>query len=833
MAEQNKTISRFLSGLWRHMGCNSWLLAAVILLGTGLVTEGQQVTRPAESPTTPLPPGAAPPPTPSVRPGEAAPPAGPIPFSEVHAQAKAIATTLRSIEAGLLSDSITDTIATGLPELMRECEPRLDENSKILLANPSLGILSRLADGWQQTTSELSAWDRQCVGRIKLLDSQRVRLTELESRWEATRSAASTANVPANIKADIENALAALRLTHKAVDSRREQVLALQSRIVEEKARIAEMITAIKHARVEVLDGLFVQNGPPIWSRWEGEQTQQSLAAEVRNSLGSQWDALRLYARRTAIGFCLHLLVIMLLGGALLAVRRRALELAGAEADLKRAAVIFDAPLATAVLLSVLLSRWIYPQAPRLLTVILGAVALIPTILILRRLIERSLYPVLNGLAAFYFMSQLRDVLAASPLLSRRLFLAEFLAGILFLGWLIRSERLSATPGAEQSRLRRMTWFGARVALAGSAAAFVANLVGYIDLGNYLGSAILNSVNLAAILYTLARVLDALFAFALRLWPLVLLDLVRRHQQALRRLVRNLLQAVGIVLWTLYTLEQLGLREPLATKTNEILNARLSIASFYFTPAHLFVFCVTVWASFLLSRFLRFLLAEDVYPRVHLAQGIPYALSTLLHYIILLTGFYIAIAALGFDMNRFTILAGAFGVGFGFGLQNVINNFVSGLILLFERPVKVGDVVQLEGAAQPTPPGVVERIGMRASVIRVADGSEVIVPNGNLISQRVTNWTYSNRRRSIDIAISVPSNTEPQRVLELLQRVAAENPHLIKDPPPEALFVKFGSGVLNFELNAWTDHYDQWQRIRSDLATAIHAALSQENILIS
>ena len=112
----------------------------------------------------------------------------------------------------------------------------------------------------------------------------------------------------------------------------------------------------------------------------------------------------------------------------------------------------------------------------------------------------------------------------------------------------------------------------------------------------------------------------------------------------------------------------------------------------------------------------------------------------MLHYVILLVGFFVALGALGIDLTKVTILAGAFSVGIGFGLQNVINNFVSGLILLFERPIKVGDVIEVGGNL-----GEVSRIGIRASVIRTADGSEVIVPNGSLISSQVTNWTFSDR----------------------------------------------------------------------------------------
>ena len=114
-----------------------------------------------------------------------------------------------------------------------------------------------------------------------------------------------------------------------------------------------------------------------------------------------------------------------------------------------------------------------------------------------------------------------------------------------------------------------------------------------------------------------------------------------------------------------------------------------------------------------------------------------------------------------------TLLPGAFTVGIGFGLQNVINNFVSGLILLFERLIKIGDVIEVGGNVAE-----VSRIGIRASVIRTADGSEVIVPNGSLISNQVINWTYSDRNRAVEISVNVVGDVDPQRVVELLKSTA-------------------------------------------------------------
>src|SRR5262249_42934582 len=158
----------------------------------------------------------------------------------------------------------------------------------------------------------------------------------------------------------------------------------------------------------------------------------------------------------------------------------------------------------------------------------------------------------------------------------------------------------------------------------------------------------------------------------------------------------------------------------------------------------------------------RFVLEEDIYPRVTLPRGVPFALSTLLHYFILVFGFFVALGVLGVDFTKTTILAGAFGVGIGFGLQNVVNNFVSGLILLFERPVQVGDTVVIRDVS-----GEVQHIGIRSCIVRTADGAEVILPNAVLISDPVTNWTLSNRLRRITLAVGVGYDSDPARVIEL------------------------------------------------------------------
>src|SRR6185295_11023254 len=238
--------------------------------------------------------------------------------------------------------------------------------------------------------------------------------------------------------------------------------------------------------------------------------------------------------------------------------------------------------------------------------------------------------------------------------------------------------------------------------------------------------------------------------------------------------------------------------------------------------ADLLVFALTVGAAFTVSRFLRFLLAEEVFPRLSLGRGLPQALSGVMHYALLLIGFLLALAVLGVDLTKITILAGAFGVGIGFGLQNVVNNFVSGAIILFERRINVGDAVRISDVE-----GQVQQMGMRACVVRTWEGAEAIVPNASLTTEKVVNWTLSDRRRRVDVAVGVAYGTPPEKALEVLLAVARAHSRVLEYPEPVALFRGFGDSALQVELRCWTDRFEQWVQTQSELAVAVYGALRE------
>ena len=353
------------------------------------------------------------------------------------------------------------------------------------------------------------------------------------------------------------------------------------------------------------------------------------------------------------------------------------------------------------------------------------------------------------------------------------------------------------------------------------------NVAGYVSLARLLGDATLRSAYLGLILYAALRIVDALLVLAVHGRPLALLRVVREHRELMLARTENFLQWVALVLWGLAVLQLFWISDKVFQYTRDVMNHPVGFGELTVTPRELIQFGIIIWVSFLVSRFIRFVLEEDVYGRLSLPTGIPYAISKMLNYVVLLAGFFMALAALGFHLTNFAILASAFTVGVGFGLQNIVNNFVSGVILLFERPVKVGDVVQLGDAA-----GVVGQIGIRASVIRTTGGAEVIVPNALFISSQVTNWTLSNSQRGIEIDVNVAAGPKPQDVIDLLTRVASAHPLVSESPRPVGMLAKFTADTYSYELHCSTDRVESWMSIRSDLTVAVSDALTKANMAV-
>lgn len=763
----------------------------------------------------------------SAPPAKPAPAPTPIPLANVPLEAQSALDALQEIDAIAARDqSSAQAIDGTLSELTKEIDARLAHDRWLLTTSSTLEVLYLLKLAWHGVDVRLSAAARELTQDAASLGTQLGRLDKLNKVWQATLLSAKRPETPPPVLQRVQGVADAVGRTQQAAESGAAQVLGVQGRLSEQEARVRTALSSIEQGENRTLRSLSVRDSPPIWGLKTGLATEWAQRSGEAFSL--QRKASAAFIKRLPFTFLIHALLIVLMAAVLHGMRRRIRTVAADKPALQCALPILELPVSTAFALSMLFIPAIYAQAPLLIHASMAAVTLIPTVVILRRLLDRHAYPLLNAMVILYFVGRLQVLAASLPVLDRFIFLGQVLGATAFAVWVLRNWRVPAEAVETQRLIGRVIRAMAKVGLVILPATFLATVFGYVNLGNLLGIVFLRSVYLAAVLYAAVRILEALTIIALQVRPLGSLRVVSLHRSMLQRRACRVLAFLAFLFWLNLLLSFFGLREPLIASTEAALNANLAIGSLSVTPGHILAFLITVWASFLASKFLRFVLEEDVYHHLHLARGIPYAISTMLHYTILFLGFFIALGALGIDLAKVTLLAGAFSVGIGFGLQNVINNFVSGLILLFERPIKVGDVIEVGGDV-----GEVSRIGIRASVIRTPDGSEIIVPNGSLISSQVTNWTFSDRKRAVEVLVNVAGDVNPKRVFEVLKRTAAAHPGMAKEPAPQVYVTNFSAGGITFQLRAWIDRYEDLAQLRSDLSVAVKDALAREQIAIA
>ncbi len=747
-----------------------------------------------------------------------------IPASELVGRAEETSRALADMRRRLGLDAAVAEVASSLPGAAQAVDRLLEDPGMKDPGELSQARLSNLEGRWARRDAQLHTWMGVLERRARDLEEMRAQVERRRQVWEATGAAAVARDYPESLRQRTRSVLESVAELERMLDARLSSILMLQDQIGEQAMIVSNAIGTVRDAQALDQRQLLWRSSPPIWQGVVDQDREETIRTEVLQSLRDNVAGLSVLMEDYPDRVALHAALFLVLAVTFLLLRRRMLRLPPDE-NLRAPIHLLGFPLSVAFLMGLFLTRVVYPQAPTNTVMLALLLAVLPAVRLLPGLMHEGWRPGLYGLAVAYTLLYLSRLVGERTFLGRPLLLAVTAASLAGAIWLLRPGCVASTALSGRWRLW-LRLFG-RVAVVLLAISTGAIVLGLVPLGILLTGVVLISTVFAVVLLALVLTLRGVMALLLRSGTLRRLTVVRLHPEAILDRTMAILSLLAIVWWAVTALRIAGLFHPLWTWLSGVVSREWGFGQVSLSLAQVLVFVVAIWAAVLVSRLVRFVLEEDVMPRLGLPRGVPGAVSRLTHYAIMAVGFLFAVGAAGVDLTNFAILAGAFGVGIGFGLQDVINNFISGLILLFERPIKVDDMVELGPLV-----GRVRRIGIRSSTVRTFEGAEVIVPNGQLISSQVVNWTLSDRHRRVELVVGVAYGTDPTTVLELLKRVALDHPEILRDPEPFITFDGFGDSSLNFKMRVWVASFEDGWRVRSELAVAVNAALKEAGIQI-
>ncbi len=774
--------------------------------------------KPAQNATNPAP-------APAVAPQAAQEPAAPqaIPLPEVAVQSEQLAQTISNLSAALPSQEELKAADAAITEHGATLETKRKEVDALLSGTPTSIELREQETYWRGfqgfstgSRKQLLAWANTAQGAVDQLD-------KLEPQWSATLDAYKTQAELAPLLDLIRANLTAIRKLRSQAVTQLQLLVRMQVAVGAQDQMAAEILARVGNAQQVFTENLLRRDSLPFWQLSARRQSGEN--PNLYTTATSRWITIVAFAREQR---GVLILLLILLPISLACAHRLHLATQNAQPEdptQAEALLLVRRWIALGVLAPLLLAYVLAPSAPLSLVGLIVLLSFFPILRLLAPLLRPRYRIMLYCLAAYYAFNAVISWIPLSAVAKREVSFVGSLALFLTFVYLLRPAR-SRSAGVTELR-HTVLLFAARLATAALGASLTANLLGYVRLAQYLGLACIYSGFIGVTLYTGTRVYVMLLAAGLNLPQAERLAVARLHREGLLRWLPRILVWTAVAIWLSTTLELLRVRDDVARAWHAVLNFHIAGSASEITLGGVLGFFLMLAVGYVIASIIRFLLREEVFSRFHLKRDVPDLIASTVYYLLLLLVFFTAVNAGGIELNKFTLLTGALGVGFGFGMQNIINNFVSGLILQYERPIHINDVLEVEGYT-----GRVTRIGVRSSTLQTFQGAEVIIPNANFISGKVVNWTLSTSKRRAELPIGVAYGTDPKVVLKILLDAANKDENVLTDPSPIAYFMGFGDSSLNFELHFWLMQDSNWIRVRSEIAMAVMKCLDEAGIEI-
>jgi small-conductance mechanosensitive channel len=641
-----------------------------------------------------------------------------------------------------------------------------------------------------------------------------------------TRDSTRAEDVPAEVTREVRQILAAIDSVQGEVRVARDTVLKLQAAVGEQKSRADQNLADERQEFDRRRGNLVSIDSPPVWRIFDQLDDQGSFSERAGPTWRRNTRTVRFYVEQGKNRILWSLALLLVLIATLFSLRGVAGEQLQSDDSSRVATAFLDRPAAAGILIAVLVGYMLQPNAPRAWKAVLGLVLVVAALRLIPRVLPESTRW-WGYVAAILFILQQAVYLAPFGTPEGRVVLLLLsLTGLGSTLWLAKSPALAESTISK--RWPRAISLGVRFSSIAFAAGMIANIVGSSGFAAVVTTGTVHLIFAAIGIWLAAAAVLGFVSVATSTEPASRLGITPAIAETIQGTTHRMVSVVAVVGWAGTALAGFGLLNPVTAALRGFFDAGISVGNFSLTVGDVLIFSFIMWLALKLSHLISFVLETDILPHVDLPRGVPGVITKLIQYAVILVGVLAAFSAVGFDVDRLTIVLGALGVGVGFGLQGVVNNFASGLLVLFGRAINFGDAVQFNDFE-----GVVSDIGLMQSTVRTYHGADVLVPNSTLISSTLVNWTRDrNDVRRIDVPVGVAYGTDPNRVIEVLEGAATNYPLVVKNPAPKALFLGFGDNSLNFQLNVWFD-VDKWYNASSDLRIGVSDALSAAGIEIA
>ena len=746
-----------------------------------------------------------------------------IALPDVTSRAEDLKRLLRSVSDQLPTRQQFDDMQATLKARDEELKAKQREVEELRASTPTSLELREQQSYWRSIEAETAGTRKQLLDWANAAQAAIKQLQAQEPQWSKTLAENKSSPDLGPVLDLIAQSVAGIQTLKSQTENQLRSIVNLQVQAGNQDQLALDVLDELNQANSRVNHSLLYRDSPPLWQL--AGQPAQGEVIDVYQTPSARFLSMRAFAREHNGGLAVFvvLLFVSLFGAYRLRATTRHIQPENDEqAKVLR---IVRQWFALGLLPPLFFCFVLAPSAPVPLIGLSVLAAFIPILILLPPLIEKPLRVLLYCVAGVYFLNALISWAAFSPAHKRETQVLFNLVVFVIFAVLARPSHLERSSISTTSE--RAAVFGIRLAIAILGVMVLANVFGYVRLAQYLGLVVIYSTFIAISVTTAVRVLTPLLVAGLSTSAAEQFAAVRLQRDGILRWTPRLLEWGGILLWVMTTLGLLGIRDWVSQQIDTLLDFHIAGGGASVTLGGVLGFFFILLFGYALSSAVRFLLREELLKRLRLSRGLPELIASTLHYLFLLLVFFYAVNKGGIELNKFTLLTGALGVGVGFGLQNIVNNFVSGLILQFERPIHIGDVLDMDGTT-----GKVTRIGIRSSTILTLQGAEVILPNANFISGKVINWTLSEAKRRVEIPVGVAYGSDATLVSRLLLQAATNHESVLTLPPPAVYFKEFGESSLNFELQFWVMQESNTVKVKSEVALVLMQSLGEAGIEI-